>query len=291
MSKSVISDFVGRFDSELSSGTDLTTGRIVLSENDLVLAAGAEDRLTIPLASIFDISIGWVPEDLADFFNSTVTIAFERNGKRIAAAIEGSNHNIDRFGTVLFKTILNGTKTKVMDRARVGGRVTDAQFITSELFLTQSTVEFRQREDPFTVDMTLITDFGRFVRDIDGTERTVLAFRHVNDGTAVTTLTALPSPRKMELLSRYLQMEYSELIEELEAIELTTGKKEMLITMYSAGGIDESSLSSVLGMESADVTQLLQELQTDGLVTDSDDPTLTSKGKAVASRYLEDVNT
>jgi helix-turn-helix protein len=266
MSKTVISDLVGRFNSDLFSGTDLTTGRVVLSEAELVLAAGKQERLTIPIAAIFDISIGWVPEDLGDFFNSTVTIAFERNEKQMVVAIEGSNHNIDRFGTVLFKSILNGTKAKLMDRSRVGGRVTDAQFESSELFLTQNAVEFRQGDDSFTVDLSLITDFGRFVRDINGTERPVIAFRHTKSGTALTTLTALPSTRKMELFDRYLRREYSELMEDLEAIDLTTEKKELLVTLYSMGEIGEGSLSSVLDMYPADVTQLLQELRSDGIV-------------------------
>ena len=291
MSESVIADFVAKFNSEVASRGDPIRGRVVLSQKRLVLAASEDDKLTISLDSIFDIAIGQVPPDLGNFFDSTVTVAFERNGKRLVAAIEADNDKIEKFGTVLFKAIVNGTETTVKERARVGGRVSDDPFRTAQLFLTPGTVEFRRDGGTFAIDLETVTDFDRTTREINGSSRPVLVVRHMQDGQAITTLAAIPSARKMSILGRYLRREYSELMEELQKVELTRDKKEVLVAMYSTGDMGGMPLASILGKDSSQVSMVLQDLDNDGLVQDGEDgPTLTPKGKVVASRHLEDVN-
>lgn len=291
MSESVIADFVGKFNSEAAARTDPIKGRVVLSQKRLVLIHNENDKLTIPLDSIFDIAIGQVPEDLGDFFSSTVTIAFEIRGKRLVAAIEAEDEKIEKFGTVLFKAIINGTETTVKERARVGGRVTNEEYLTARLFLTPGTVEFRRSDSTFEIDLETVSDFQRESREVAGATRPVLTVRHMKDGTAMTTEAAIPSARKMSILGRYLRREYSELMEQLRNIELTRDKKEVLVAMYSTGDMDGMPLASILGKDSSEVSMLLQDLDEDGLIQDSaEGPSLTPKGKVVASRHLEDVN-
>jgi helix-turn-helix protein len=291
MSESVIADFVCQFNSEVASRSDPIKGRVVLSQKRLVLAASEDDKLTIPLDSIFDIAIGQVPPDLGEFFQSTVTVAFQRNGQRLVAAVEADDEKIEKFGTVLFKAIINGTETTVKERSRVGGRVTDEQFRHARLFLKPGAVEFRRDDGSFVIDLTTVSDFERSTRDINGTSRPVLEVRHMQDGTAVTTLAALGTSRKMAILGRYLRREYSELMEQLGKIDLTKGKKEVLVAIYSTGDMEGMPLASILGKDSSEVSMLLQDLESDGLIQDgTDGPTLTPTGQVVASRHLEDVN-
>jgi len=291
VSESVIADFVGQFNSEVASRSDPIKGRVVLSQKRLVLAAGEDDKLTIPLDSIFDIAIGQVPPDLGDFFQSTVTVAFERNGKRLVAAVEADDEKIEKFGTVLFKAIINGTETTVKERARVGGRVTDEGFKRANLFLKPGSVEFRRSDGSFVIQLETVSDFERTTREIGGADRPVLVVRHMMDGTAVTTEAALATSRKMSILGRYLRREYSELMEELRKIELTKGKKEVLVAIYSTGDMEGMPLASILGKDSSEVSMLLADLEEDGLIQDgADGPTLTPTGQVVASRHLEDVN-
>ncbi|MFB6308639.1 MAG: CheF family chemotaxis protein [Haloarculaceae archaeon] len=291
MSESVIADFVGKFNSEVASRADPIRGRVILSEKRLVLAANENDKLTIPLSSIFDIAVGHVPPDLGDFFDSTVTVAFERGNHRLVAAIEADDEKIQKFSNVLFKAILNGTETTVKQRARIGGRVTDEEFETAGLFLQPGAVEFRGADGTFTVDLETVTDFERSTREIAGSDRPVLAFRHMKGGTAITTLAAIPSPRKMSILGRYLRREYSDLMQELQDIELTNDKKQVLVAIYSAGDMEGIPLAKIVGADASEVTMLLNDLKDDGLIQDGDGgPTLTPKGEIVASRHLEDVN-
>jgi len=291
MSESVIADFVGQFNSEVASRNEPIRGRVVLSQKRLVLAASESDKLTIPLDSIFDIAIGQVPPDLGDFFDSTVTIAFEKNGKRLVAAVEAGDEKIEKFGTVLFKAIINGTETTVKERARVGGRVTDESFKRAKLFLKPGSVEFRGEGGSFVIDLQTVSSFERETREIGGTSRPVLVVRHMQDGTAITTMAALASNRRMSLLGRYLRREYSELMEQLRTVDLTKGKKEVLVAMYSTGDMEGMPLASILGKDSSEVSMLLQDLEDDGLIQDNTDgPALTPTGQVVASRHLEDVN-
>lgn len=291
MSESVVADFVGQFNSELTTRTDPIKGRIVLSQKRLVLAPSPDDKLTIPLDSIFDINVGQVPPDLGDFFRSTVTIAFERGGKRLTAAIEADDEKIDKFGTLLFKTVINGSETTVTERARVGGRVTGDEFHRAKLYIEPKRVEFRRPDSTFRIALNTVSDFERTNREINGRSQPVLVVRHMQDGTAVTTIAAMASPRKMAILGRYLRREYSELMDDLRNVELTEGKKEVLVAMYSTGDMDGMPLASILGRDSSEVSMLLQDLEEDGLIQDAEDgPTLTPTGQVVASRHLEDVN-
>ena len=291
MSESIIADFVGKFNSEVLTRAEPVKGRVLLSRKRLVLAAREDDKLTIPLASVFDIAVGHVPPDMGDFFDSTVTVAFERGDSRHVAAVEADDDSISKFSTVLFKAILNGTGATVRERSRVGGRVTDESFASAKLYLTSGVVEFRKSDSSFEVDLKTVTDFERTTRDVGGSERPTLTFRHMMDGTAVTTEAVLPSPRKMSILGRFIRLEYSELMEEIKDVELTADKKEILVAMYSTGDLDGMPLANIVSAEAAQVTMLVQELAEDGLLHDAaDGPTLTPSGEVVASRNLEDVN-
>lgn len=291
MSESIIADFVGKFNAEVMTRAEPVKGRVLLSRQRLVLAAREDDKLTIPLSSIFDIAVGHVPPGLGDFFESTVTIAFERGNSRHVAAIEADDDKISKFSTVLFKGILNGTDTSAKERARVGGRVTNEEFTTANLFLKPATVEFRKNSGTFSVSLKTVTDFRRSSREIVGSEQPALTFRHMKDGTAITTEVAMPEPRKMSILGRFLRLEYSDLMEEIQDVEITSDKKEILVAMYSMGDMEGMPLVSVVSAESSEVTLLLQDLEEDGLLQDSaDGPTLTPTGEVVASRHLEDVN-
>lgn len=291
MSESVIADFVGTFNSEVATRDEPIQGRVVLSQRRLVLAASESDKLTIPLSSIFDISVGHVPDHLGDFFKSTVTVGFERNDRRYVAAVEGDDDTIDKFATVLFKAILNGTTVTVAERERVGGRVTDEGYRTAALALRPGAVAFRHDGDTFEVDLGSVVELERTSREFDGTRQPMIRFRHMMNGTAVTTVVSMTAPRKMAILGRYLRLEYTDVMQELAELDLGRDETEMLVAIYSAGGMVEGPLASILDKEAAAVSMLLSDLAEDGLVEETDaGPTLTPMGEVVASRHLDEVN-
>ena len=288
MSESVVADFVGTFNSEASVRQEPVKGRILLSERRLVLAAD-EGKVTIPLSSIFDVSVGTVPDDLGDFFNATVTVAFERNDRRMVAAIEADDEKIEKFTTVLFKAILNGTDMTVKHPSRVGGRVTGESFEPAKLFLKPQAVEFTLADGSVGVDLATVIDFDRLTREVNGADQSVLAVKHTPSGRTLTTLAATQSSRKMSILGRYLRREYSDLMADLEDVSLSETEVEILIAIYSSGpGV---SLASVVSGGASQATMVLNDLRSDGLVVDGEGgPQLTPTGQVVVSKYLERVN-
>ncbi|MFB6165002.1 MAG: CheF family chemotaxis protein [Haloarculaceae archaeon] len=289
MSESVIADFVAKFNASLTERAEPVSGRVLLSQKRLVLASDA-GRVTVALSKIFDVAVGHVPPDLGDFFDSTVTIAFNQNGRRHVAAVEADDEKIGKFSTVLFKALLNGTTMTVKHPARVGGRVTGESFETAKLFLKPQSVQFKGPDTGFSVDLSTVTNFERTVREIAGRDREVLAVRHMRSGQALTSLAAIDSARKMSLLGRYLRLEYGDVVADLRDLDLGEAETELLVAVYSTGpGV---SLPSFLDTDPSQVTMLLNDLQQKGLVADGEDGTeLTAKGRIVVSDALEDVNT
>lgn len=291
MSESVIADFVATFDSNVLKTAKPVKGRILLSEKRLVLAVRNGDKLTVPLTSIFDVAVGQVPDELHGFFESTVTVAFERNNKRFVAAIEAEDDKIAKFSTVLFKALLNGTDMTIKHPARVGGRVTDAEFAAAKLFLKPQQVEFKNNEETVTIKLAEVTEFDRTERQIAGAKRPVLDVHHMPRGDALLTQVTTSSARKMAILSRYLRLEYSDLMAELKDISLSGDEKELLVAIYSGAGNEGMSLPQIIGRDPSEVTMLLNDLEAEDLVVDASDGTkLTPKGQVLVNRHLEDIN-
>jgi helix-turn-helix protein len=291
MSESVIADFVGNFNASTVERAEPMKGRILLSQKRLVLAANASDqgKLTVPLSQIFDVAVGHVPPGLGDFFDSTVTIAFNKNNHRHVTAIEASDDKIEKFSTVLFKALLNGTTMTVKHPARIGGRVTGEEYHNAKLFLKPRAVQFKGPERSFSVDLSTVTDFDKQEREIAGSARQVLSIRHMNNGQSVMSLAATQSNRKMSLLGRYLRLEYSDIVEDLKDIDLSEQETELLVAVYSTG--DGVSLSGVLAIEPSQATMMVTDLEKKGLLASTESGTeLTPKGRIVVSDKLEDVN-
>ncbi|WP_267163777.1 CheF family chemotaxis protein [Halovenus salina] len=291
MSESVIADFVATFDSNVLRTTEPVKGRILLSEKRLVLAVGDNDKLTVPLTSIFDVAVGQVPEELDGFFHATVTIAFQKNDKRFVAAIEDDDDKIEKFSNVLFKALLNGTDMTVKHPARVGGRVTDAEFEAAKLFLKPKQVEFSNEEKTVAIRLAAVTEFDQTKRRIGGTKRPVLDVKHMPRGDAMLTQATTDSARKMAILGRYLRLEYSDLMAELKDLTLSDDQKELLVAIYSGAGNEGMSLPQIIGKDPTEVTMILNDLEDDELVVDASDGTkLTPKGQVLVNRHLEDIN-
>jgi len=246
MSESAIADFVAKFDSDMLKSSKPVKGRILLSQKRLVLAVRNGDKLTIPLSSIFDVAVGQVPDELDGFFESTVTIAFEKKGRQFVAAIEDENEKIQKFSTVLFKALLNGTDMTVKHPARVGGRVTDEEFEAAKLYLKPKQVEFNGPDGKIAIRLSAVTEFDHTQRQIAGQTRPVLDVHHMPTGEALLTQVTTDSSRKMSILGRYLRLEYSELMADLKDTDLSDDEKELIVAVYSGAGGEGMSLAEVL---------------------------------------------
>lgn len=288
MSETVIADFPAKF--ALSSGEDAepVQGRVVMNRDRLVLATGAEQE-NIQLDDIFDLRVGHVPAEVSKFFDDTVTVAYKRYGEPDSVIIESDADKIDRFTSVLFKAILNGCPIKIQHPARIGGRVTDAPVRTAKLHLGDGRVMFTDLEEVVAIDLQTVIHYKKATISEDGETLPGIKVRHMNDGKSMATNLSVYSRRRMNLLGRFLRLEYREAIAEVKDMTIPESEMEALVSLYSGGS--DADLPKLLGTDASTVSMLLGSLEDKGLVMHGDDATvLTSKGQVVVGRRIENVN-
>lgn len=289
MTEKAVADFVGRYVVDPASGMGAEPGdcRVVMSKRRVVVAG--EDRVTIPLSAIVDVVVGNVPADLRDLFDDTVTIAYEADGGVRTVLIEASNDTVSRFTDLLFKCLLNGAEGVVRHPAKVGGRVTDVEATPGRLSVDAGCVSVSTPGEDVEIDVESVVDFDRTERAPDGDDRPTLVVMHADDQDVVTTLLAPDSRRTVNLLGRYLRIEYGQVRREVEEIELSDPEKRVLVTVYATGG--DIDFTQVLDGNAAQATNVLNSLREKGLVDEGESGiALTSRGQVIVTQRLEDVN-
>jgi len=290
MAQATLADFAGTFNAETADWDGHTEGRVLLNQGQLVLAASRDDKTAIPLSAVFDINFDSLPGVFDPVPGTPLTIAYRKGGQRSVAVVGSEESTARKFYTVLFKAVLNGTEVVIKHPARRGGRVTNMPFHSGELSLSQGGVRFTTDGASVRIDPSAVTSFDRESREVNGSPRPVFVVRSMQDGTAVTTIAATDSPRRLSLLGRYLRRHYDELLSSLAGISLSEREVEVLVTIYSTDGGNEM-LTGVLEASPNQVKQLLQSLGRRSLVRPTGDgPELTTRGQVVVNHYMERVN-
>ncbi|MDZ5809912.1 CheF family chemotaxis protein [Halorubrum sp. AD140] len=289
MEESVVADFVGRVHAPDVGSDEPVTGRVLLSQRRLVLATD-DATVTVPLSSVFDVVVGTVPGDLRSFFSDSVTVAYERDGARRSALVEGEPNDMDRFTRLLFSALLRGVTVTVRHPAKVGGRVTDASDRTASVALSPGAIGFVDCPEPFRVDLSTVIDYERTNRTIGGTKRPALVFRHTSDARTVTSIATVPNERTLNVLGRYIKLEYADVRADLESFDPTEEQLEILVSIYSAGG--EADVADVVTGDVTQTSMVLETLRDAELLVDGESgAALTRKGRMIVTSYLESVNT
>ncbi|MFB6134973.1 MAG: CheF family chemotaxis protein [Halanaeroarchaeum sp.] len=287
MSDDVVADFVTDLIPDTAGYEEPVRGRVLMNQEQVVLAT-ANERVSISLADVFDLQYGSAPDDMRRFFGDTVTIGYRRNDRRAIAMIQGEGETVERFATLLFKAILNDSTVLLRHPAKVGGRVTDASLRRARIGVRPGAVRF-VTDDTFSIDVSTVVHFERVDRELDGTTRPVLSVRHRAGDETVTTELALSPPAKMNVLGRFLRIEYSQLREELEDVSLQEAELEVLVGLYS--GATRGNLAGMLGVDASRVSMLIDSLREKGLLEETDSGyALTATGRMAVGERIEDVN-
>ncbi len=287
MADSVVADFVTDIIPDTGSYDEPVRGRVLMNKTEVVLVT-PEDRTSFTIDEIFDIAYGSAPKELRAFFEDTITIAYRQGETKRVALIEGADETVQRFTDLLFKGVLNKTTVAVKHPARMGGRITDNPYQKATLFVDSERVKFKT-DDPFTIEVSTVTKFDRIEREVFGATRPVLSVQHVDAGQSVTSEMALQPERKMNVLGRFLRIEYTQLRDALEDISLRDTEIEALVGLYS--GATEGSLAGMLGVDTGQVSTMLQKLVEKGLLNEAAGGwELTSIGKLAVGEHLEEVN-
>ncbi|MFC6719359.1 CheF family chemotaxis protein [Natrialbaceae archaeon GCM10025810] len=292
MPEDVVADITGRFflsgdDEDGGSGTP-TTGRIIMTKRRLVLATG-DGKVTIPLSSVIDVNVSSAPQHVKRFFDDTVTIGYETDGRVRSAVIESAGETVETFVAILFRCLLNGRSVAVKHPARVGGRVRDTPVVEGRLRIKARRIELVTDGETVGIDVEAVMNIDRG-NNLGGSSRTTLVVKHVDDaGLSTTTLIAPEESRYVNLLARYLRIEYDEVREEVEEIELTNPEKRVLVSVHATGG--DIDFTNMLDGDPAYVTNVLNAVRNKDLIVDTPDGVaLTPQGRIIVSQRIEDVN-
>ena len=290
MTESAVADFLARYrlDPADGSGDEPRKCRVVMSERRIVVARD-DDRLTVPLSAVVDVVVGNVPADVRELYDDTVTVAYETGEAGVRTLLlEAGNETMTRFVDVLFKCLLNGTGAVVEHPAKVGGRVTGVEATPAKLSVGSKAVDVATPEGEFTIDITTVVDYDRAKRSPRGVERPSLEVTHADGADVVTTLLAPDTARAVNLLGRYLNIEYTQLRRAVQDVSLEAAETRALVAVYASGDVD---LPELLDGDAARASAVLESLREKDLVAGGDDGlSLTSAGRVLAIQRLEDVD-
>lgn len=288
MPETRIADFTARYVPDVGDGATPRRGRILLSEKRVLLVE-ADRRVTIPLTDVFDIVVGRLPVGLSTFAEETVAIAYYQIPENGTAVIGTDSATIARFRTVLCKALLDGSTVQVTHPVAVGGRRVDAAARPAELALGRRAVTFEGTAEPLRIELSDVTYFRRTTRTVDGTSRPALEVQFTRDRRAATTEVVVGSSRRMNLLGRYLRLEYSDLVDELTDLHLPGEELELLTALYS--GAERGDLGRVVAADGDGIDALLDGLAEKRLVAVTDvGIQLTSLGRMAVSERVGTVN-
>ena len=291
MTEKAIADFVGRYVVDPGAETDgePRDARIVMSKRRIVVASDG-GRLTIPLSAIVDVVVGNVPPDLRTLFDDTVTIAYETDDDVVQTVlVEAGNDTMTRFVDLLFKCLLNGTEAVAKHPAKVGGRVMDTEATPAKVSVDSNRVKVATPGEDFEIDIESVVDFDRTERAPAGDDRPTLVVMHADGTEVVTSLLAPDSRRTVNLLGRYLRIEYSQVRQSVREVELSEPETRALVSVYATGG--DIDFTQVLDGDAAQATKVLNALRDKELIDEGETGiALTSRGKVTVTQRLDDVD-
>ena len=292
MTEDVVADFTGRFFFNRGGGGDGTplNGRIIATKKRLVLVA-EEAKETIALSTVVDVNVGTVPNHVKRFFDDTITIGYRTDEGTRSAVIESRGETVEKFVSILFRCLLNGQNVAVKHPARVGGRVTDTSIVPGKIRIDDRRIVVRTRDGEFGFDVENVMSIDRANKIGESDDRVTLVVKHVEPDSGLTK-TSLIAPTKgqyVNLLARFLRLEFDGLREEIEDVELSNPEQRVLVSVHATGG--DIDFTNLLDGDPAYVTNVLNSVKNkDLIVENANGISLTAKGRIIVSERIEDVN-
>lgn len=285
MSESVIADFVGRFVRE-SSGSP-KRGRILLGKQRLVVTDG-DEKTTIALKSVFDVTLGLMTPDVAQHFDNGVTVKYAADGDKRSVVIESDRDTLRQFTKVLFRVILNGTKVLVRHPAGERGLVTNASLEKGILYARSDSLEFGKIGDPFAIDHADVVDFEKELRSPDADRQKGVSIEWYRDEQMVRTEVFFASERRAHLLSQLVHLCSEDFEEQVRKTRIRDSEIRILVALYSTGSMHD--ISELVDIQGKRMDARMSSLQGKGLVKEEGGQyQLTKRGlSAIYSRVESD---
>lgn len=281
-------DFIANFIAGGNGGFDPRRGRVVMSPDRLVLLTNSA-RTDVPLTHVDDIALGKLPERVRALFDDTVLVGYSTERGRRTVLIGGESDDIDRFSDLLYRATLRGLQVDVTYAARVGGLVTKARPTNTAVRLHPEHVEFVGEYDTYEIAKDDVSYVRWIQRTVENSKRLVLSIEHLDaDGESViTTEISAESPRKLNVLARYLRSEFTTAATDASVVDVEEEEMWILLTLHTLGA--SADIDSII--EDDEGAELVDQLVEKRLLELHDDTLeLTSQGRVHLNRNLESIN-
>ena len=274
-----------------------TNARVFLGPNELLVVqegdSMAPEHTRIELSRAVDLSLDYVPSQLEDAFESTVTLAYDAGDGQRLAILELTGNRQTGFANTVFKQVLSECRIVVTHPARRGGRVLNTEAAAGTLSIDDRAVSVSvddEDTEAFTIQLADVIYFELEKQTFEQERFRSLSVRHLGEtGEAVKTTIAVRDDRKHKLFQRFVRRGYQERKSKIEELTLTEEYKEVLVALYSAG--DQFDISMIIDKPADELQEVLSSLGQVGLVRMSESgAVLTGLGHVVVNEKIEDVN-
>jgi len=288
MSSETVTEFTGGLLTDSFDRLEPIEGQITLRSDHLIITT-ARDTNTIPLNSIINTTVGSVTDAIDEAFEDSIALAYKSEDDTKRAVIGGQTDHIATFRTRLFKTIIGTQTALVKHPAKRGGRLTNASVAKMRLRLSDEAVQLSDGSTVTTIDVEDVIGIDHEHREFRDTNRPTLAVDHTPAETTVTTFLTLPQKRDLTLLSQFIELNYTQVADDVSDLNLSMMETQALVALYSAGG--SAPLEMVLTGNDSDQDELLETLESQRLViNEGEELQLTSRGEVAVTEEIETVN-
>ena len=288
MGSETVTEFTGGLLADDFDRMEPVEGQIQLETDRLIVVTGQESY-TIPLDTVINTTVGSVTEAIEQAFGDSIALAYKQEGSQKRAIIGGTTEAIATFRTRLFKTIIGTQPALVKHPAKRGGRLTDAATSKMRLKVSDDAVKLSDGESVTTIDVGEVIGVDHEHREFRDSRRPTLAVDHTSEGPTMTTFLTLPEKRELTLLSQFIQLNYTQVADDVSELDLSTMETQALVALYSAGG--NAPLEMILTGDDSQQTELLETLENNRLVMrDGEELQLTSRGEVAVTEQIESVN-
>jgi helix-turn-helix protein len=288
MSSEPVTAFAGRILADDFDQLEPVEAQIQLDADQLDITAG-QARYTIPLDTIHDTTVGSVTAAIEEAFPESLAVAYTAEETQKRVVIGGTEDDISSFRTRLFTSIIGTQPALLKHPAKRGGRLTDTETVKMQLQLSDTAVRLSDGDRALTIDVEDVIGVEHEHREFRDTRRPTLAVDHTPDDATVTTFLTLPEKQDLTLLSQFIQLNYSQVTDDVSELELSMTETQALVALYSAGG--NAPLEMILTGEDSEQAELLQTLEDQNLVIkEGEDLQLTSRGEVAVTEEIEAVN-
>jgi helix-turn-helix protein len=284
----VIADFSAKLLTDDIDQLKPVKGRVLLNRDQLVLVTG-EGKEVILLSHIASTDPGSVADRISQFFEEAIAIAYDREGTQKRAVIGGSAETITKFRTLLFKLLVGKQTVIAKHPAKRGGRRTEAPALKMVLEINEDSISLSKDDKTAEIHVEAVIGFEHEKRQLGNESRPTLVVDHAPGGTALTTFISLLSQRKLTFLSQFIRQNYSRVVSDVKAIDVSEMETQTLVSLYSAGGSADRDMLMLDSVDDPDA--MLEGLEEKRLVAQQNGKLhLTSRGEILVTDQIESVN-